>query len=158
MPKRKHKSTKIVRSRKKCILFYIINRYLGPIDLAQYFVKEISIYEHKLSTDYGSSEAIRIDIVFSRRMLGTLLTTYLPTLLLCMVCFATSYFKVKWTAQKLAQSVKTFIFQLYFFQAFFFEATVTVNLTSLLVLTTLFISISNRLLKLQFRQLWCISL
>ena len=71
-------------------------RYLGPIDLAQYFVKDISINKHQLRTDYGSSEAIRVDIVFSRRMLGTLLTTYLPTLLLCMVCFATSYFKVQY--------------------------------------------------------------
>jgi hypothetical protein len=51
-----------------------------------------------------------------------MLTTYLPTLLICLVSFSTNYFK-----------------------AMFFEASVTVNLTSLLVLTTLFISVSNSL-------------
>ena len=50
------------------------------------------------------------------------MTTYLPTILICLVSFCTNYFK-----------------------PFFFEAIVTVNLTSLLVLTTLFISVSNSL-------------
>lgn len=49
---------------------------------------------------------------------------HLPTILLCVVSFSTNYFK-----------------------AFFFEAIVTVNLTSLLVLTTLFISVSDSLPK-----------
>jgi len=65
--------------------------------------------------------SVKVDIIFGRRVLATILTTYLPSILLCLVCFSTN-----------------------FFQAFFFEAIVTVNLTSLLVLTTLFISVFNR--------------
>ncbi len=89
-------------------------QYDGPVDLSQYFVREMELIE----TGYS----VRVDIVFSRRIFSTMLTTYLPTALICIVCFATNYFK-----------------------AFFFEATVTVNLTCLLVLTTLFIGVSNTL-------------
>ena len=95
--------------------------YLGPIDLTQYFVKEIE-------TNYVSVEkgiqALELRVIFGRRILGTILTTYLPTIIICLVSFSTNYFK-----------------------AFFFEAVVTVNLTSLLVLTTLFISVSESLPK-----------
>ncbi len=66
--------------------------------------------------------AVKVDLNFGRRLLSTILTTYLPTFLICLVSFSTNYYK-----------------------GFFFEAIVTVNLTSLLVLTTLFISVSNSL-------------
>ena len=94
-------------------------RYLGSIDLSQYFVKQFNIAKHLVPPD---TDALRVDIVFSRRILATMLTTYMPTALLCFVCFSTNHFK-----------------------AFYFEAIVTVNLTSLLVLTTLFISVSQSL-------------
>ncbi len=57
-------------------------------------------------------------------------------MVLCLVSFSTNYFK-----------------------AFFFEAIVTVNLTALLVQTTLFISISERLPKtnyIKMMDVWCI--
>ena len=60
-------------------------------------------------------------IVFKRRIMNVVLTTYLPTLLILIIVYATNFFK-----------------------AFFFEALVTVNLTALLVLTTLFISVLGR--------------
>ncbi len=94
-------------------------QYLGPIDLTQYFIKKVEMGNHTVGNDI---QALRVNIVFGRRILATILTTYLPTALLCIVCFSTNYFK-----------------------AFFFEAIVTVNLTSLLVLTTLFISVFNSL-------------
>ena len=50
------------------------------------------------------------------------MTVYLPTFLILTIVYATNYFK-----------------------DFFFEAIVTVNLTALLVLTTLFISVSGSL-------------
>ena len=53
--------------------------------------------------------------------MNELLTTFLPTLLILCIVYITNYFK-----------------------AFFFEAVVTVNLTALLVLTTLFISVSGK--------------
>ncbi len=93
--------------------------YSGPIDLTQYFVKKFGMEGHEVR---NGKKALKVDIVFGRRVLATILTTYLPTVLLCIVCFSTNYFK-----------------------AFFFEAIVTVNLTSLLVLTTLFISVFNSL-------------
>ena len=93
--------------------------YMGPIDLTQYFVEDTNISYVEIP---GNQTGVQVDLVFGRRILSTILTTYLPTSLICIVSFATNYFK-----------------------GFFFEAIVTVNLTSLLVLTTLFISVSNSL-------------
>ncbi|XP_023332771.1 glutamate-gated chloride channel subunit beta [Eurytemora carolleeae] len=61
-------------------------------------------------------------IVLKRRIMNEILTTYLPSVLILIIVYVTNYFK-----------------------PFFFEAVVTVNLTSLLVLTTLFISVSDTL-------------
>ncbi len=94
---------------------------VGPVDLTQYFVQNISLASVKVNQDVDS---VSLNLVFGRRVMSVLFTTYLPTLLLCLVCFATNHFK-----------------------CFYFEAIVTVNLTSLLVLTTLFISISESLPK-----------
>ena len=102
--------------------------YLGPVDLTQYFVKETYMLQSDLPVlGDNSTLSVEVHIVFGRRVLATILTTYLPTTLLCIVCFSTNYFK-----------------------AFFFEAIVTVNLTSLLVLTTLFISVSESLPKTSY--------
>ena len=57
-----------------------------------------------------------------RRINNAILTIYLPTILILFIVYTTNFFK-----------------------DFFFEAVVTVNLTSLLVLTTLFISVSQSL-------------
>ena len=65
---------------------------------------------------------IQMTIVLKRRILNAILTVYLPTILVLIIVYATNFFK-----------------------DFFFEAIVTVNLTSLLVLTTLFISVSSSL-------------
>ena len=54
--------------------------------------------------------------------MNAILTIYLPTILVLCIVYATNFFK-----------------------EFFFEAIVTVNLTALLVLTTLFISVSSAL-------------
>ena len=58
----------------------------------------------------------------NRRIINELLATYLPTIFILGIVYATNCFK-----------------------PFFFEAVVTVNLTALLVLTTLFISVSKSL-------------
>jgi len=57
-----------------------------------------------------------MEIVFKRRLTNELLTTYLPSFLLLLMSYATTFFK-----------------------PFYFEAAVTVNLSILLVTTTLFI-------------------
>ena len=57
-----------------------------------------------------------MEIIFKRRLMNELLTTYLPTFLLLGITYATTFFK-----------------------HFYFEAALTVNLTVMLVITTLFI-------------------
>ena len=59
--------------------------------------------------------------------MGTILTVYIPTLLLITISHMTNYFK-----------------------PFFFEAVVTVNLTVMLVLATMFISVSENLPKTSY--------
>ena len=77
-------------------------KYLGPGELTQYYVKKYSIGETMLETSKGLS----VSITFGRRLFGTILTVYLPTVLLNVIGHATNFFK-----------------------PFFFEAVVTVNLT-----------------------------
>ena len=57
-----------------------------------------------------------MEIVFKRILTNEVLTTYLPSSLLLGIVYATTFFK-----------------------QFFFEAALTVNLTVMLVITTLFI-------------------
>ena len=63
-------------------------------------------------------------MLLKRRIVNELLTTYLPSVLVIVIVYSTNFFK-----------------------EFFFEAIVTVNLTSQLVLTTIFISVSGSLPK-----------
>ena len=64
---------------------------------------------------------VSMAIKLKRKVVTELMTTYLPTILILIIVYTTNFFK-----------------------AFFFEAVVTVNLTALLVLTTLFISVSGK--------------
>ena len=61
-----------------------------------------------------------MEIRFKRRLTNVLLTTFLPSFLLVGICYATTRFK-----------------------RFYFEAAVTVNLTVMLVTTTLFVRSDN---------------
>ena len=56
-------------------------------------------------------------IKMKRKILSEMMTTYFPSILLMMITYATTYFK-----------------------PFFFEAALSVNLTTMLVMTTIFIS------------------
>ena len=76
--------------------------YLGPEELTQYYVKHSVIGEKTLKNAKGLS----VSITFGRRLLRTILTVYLLTVLLNVIGHATNFFK-----------------------PFFFEAVVTVNLT-----------------------------
>ena len=87
--------------------------------LTQYIISKWSI-QYKSESDM--TEGIILTLILKRRIMNELLTTYLPTVFILCIVYATNYFK-----------------------PFFFEAVVTVNLTSQLVLTTLFISVSNSL-------------
>ena len=84
--------------------------YLGPTDLVQYFIRNTSM----VNTLVRGQEGVRVYVVMGRRILSSVLTVYLPTCLLILMAHVTVYFK-----------------------PFFFEAIITVNLTVMLVLTTM---------------------
>ena len=66
---------------------------------------------------HSRKHGLRLVIVMKRKMIGEIMTTYLPSTLLVAITFATTFFK-----------------------PFFFEAALSVNLTTMLVMTTIFIS------------------
>ena len=65
-------------------------------------------------TNIGGQRGVRVNIILGRRLLSVLLTVFLPTILLNIMGHSSVYF-----------------------QRFFFEAIITVNLTVMLVLTTM---------------------
>ena len=68
--------------------------------------------------DYNDNrDGIRVLIVMKRKFVSEIMTTYFPSFLLLAITFATTFFK-----------------------PFFFEAALSVNLTTMLVMTTIFIS------------------
>merc|ERR1712016_242532 len=73
-------------------------------------------------TENNPREGIWMTIVLRRKIMSEMLTTYLPSVLLMMLTFATTFFK-----------------------PFFFEAALSVNLTNMLVMTTIFISVMEKL-------------
>ena len=62
-------------------------------------------------------KGIRMIVRLKRKIMSEMMTTYFPSLLLMMITYATTFFK-----------------------PFFFEAALSVNLTTMLVMTTIFIS------------------
>ena len=71
---------------------------------------------------FSKNSTVVYEVSLGRRLTATFLTAFLPTILLNVIGHATNYFK-----------------------DFFFEAVVTVNLTVMLVLVTMFINISSSL-------------
>ena len=76
-----------------------------------------SITDYKLVGFDGLRRGINMTIKMKRKILSEMMTTYFPSLLLMMITYATTFFK-----------------------PFFFEAALSVNLTTMLVMTTIFIS------------------
>ena len=73
--------------------------------------------------DYNDNhDGLRVLIVMKRKFVSEIMTTYFPSFLLMAITFATTFFK-----------------------PFFFEAALSVNLTTMLVMTTIFISVMEKL-------------
>ena len=85
-------------------------KYLGPTELTQYFVRNKYMVQNIIEEQKG----VRAYFVLGRRLLSNILTVYLPTILLNIMGHLTVYF-----------------------EPYFFEAIITVNLTVMLVLTTM---------------------
>ena len=100
---------------------------LFPKELSMEQVPDMTLYNMvKWTLTYRNEkvpeEGICMTIVLHRKIMSEMLTTYLPSALLLMITFATTFFK-----------------------PFFFEAALSVNLTNMLVMTTIFISVMEKL-------------
>ena len=76
-----------------------------------------AITDYDLVHAKDPGEGIRMTITLKGKIMSEILLTYFPSLLLMMITYATTFFK-----------------------PFFFEAALSVNLTTMLVMTTIFIS------------------
>ena len=65
---------------------------------------------------------VRMTIVLKRKIMNEMMVTYLPSVLLMMITYATTFFK-----------------------PYFFEAALSVNLTTMLVMTTIFMTVMQML-------------
>ena len=83
--------------------------YEGPPDLTEYNIKRLDLKKE-------NDSILRVEIVIRRRLLSLVLTTFLPTILLNVIGHMSNYFK-----------------------EFFFEGLMSLNVTVMLVLTTLFL-------------------
>ena len=82
----------------------------------------ISRWQLAYNVEEDPKSGVKMMIVLKRRIQNEFLTTYVPSILLTLITFATMHFK-----------------------PFYFEAALTVNLTTMLVMTTIFISVMDRL-------------
>ena len=83
--------------------------YLGPMDLTEYSVKKID-----MRVEDGS--LLRVEVIIQRRLLSLILTAFVPTIILNIIGHMSNYFK-----------------------EFFFEGLMSLNVTVMLVLTTMFL-------------------
>ena len=91
-----------------------------PSSLAMNQTLDMTLYlinEYVLENSTSLSGGIVMTIRMKRKILSEMMTTYFPSLLLMMITYATTFFK-----------------------PLFFEAALSVNLTTMLVMTTIFIS------------------
>merc|ERR1711994_1201204 len=79
-----------------------------------FFMTNWELKKHRFDS---RKNGLRLVIVMKRKIISEMMTTYLPSALLVAITFATTFFK-----------------------PFFFEAALSVNLTTMLVMTTIFIS------------------
>ena len=79
-------------------------------------------WELVYKNESAAEEGVSMTIVLRRKILSEMMGTYLPSILLMMITFATTFFK-----------------------PYFFEAALTVNLTNMLVMTTIFTSVMEKL-------------
>ena len=84
--------------------------------------KDMTLFQitnHRLIFTNSSNpkQGIRMIVVMKRKIMSELMTTYFPSILLTLITFATTFFK-----------------------RIYFEASLSVNLTTMLVMTTIFIS------------------
>ena len=93
---------------------------LLPLDLIVEQAEDMTLFsvtDQMLVNVDQPRKGIKMTINMKRKILSEMMTTYFPSLLLMMITYATTFFK-----------------------PIFFEAALSVNLTTMLVMTTIFIS------------------
>ena len=89
------------------------------LELTMYMIIQ---WEIVLVNESNPDSGIQMKMVLKRRVMNEMLTTYLPSVLLILITYATTFFK-----------------------PFFFESALGVNLTTMLVMTTIFIAVMDKL-------------
>ena len=84
-------------------------------DLTLFMIKNWNLS----TTDDGG---VKMTIVLKRKIMNEMMTTYLPSVLLMLITYSTTFFK-----------------------PYFFEAALSVNLTTMLVMTTIFMTVMQML-------------
>ena len=84
------------------------------VDMNLFLITSYNLSYTNITSD---EQMISMKILLKRKIMSEMMTTYFPSLLLMMITYATTFFK-----------------------PFFFEAALSVNLTTMLVMTTIFIS------------------
>ena len=92
---------------------------LENVDLTLFFIERWNL---DLKNKDKPRDGIWMTMSLKRKIMSEMMTTFLPSLLLMMITYATTFFK-----------------------PVYFEAALTVNLTNMLVMTTIFISVMERL-------------
>ena len=100
---------------------------LNPKEMEMLLVRDLNLfYIEQWNLDFkdmtDQDKGVWMTISLKRKITSEMMTTYLPSILLMMITFATPFFK-----------------------PVYFEAALTVNLTNMLVMTTIFISVMERL-------------
>ena len=93
---------------------------LLPYEIAMEQPEDMTLFtiiDYALVNMTNPKNGIQMKIKMKRKIMNEMMTTYFPSLLLMMITYATTFFK-----------------------PFFFEAALSVNLTTMLVMTTIFIS------------------
>ena len=89
------------------------------VDMTLYTITKWSLV-HRNSSNH--QDGVRMTVVMQRKLMNELMTTYLPSILLMLITWSTTFYK-----------------------PYFFEAALSVNLTTMLVMTTIFISVMQML-------------
>ena len=88
----------------------------GDRFLTKYEVKNVAM----AVTDLGYAQAVFLEIILGRQLLSVVLNVFVPTLVLNIISYSTNFYKDS-----------------------YFESVIAINLTSMLVLVALFVSVSH---------------
>ena len=71
--------------------------YQGPADLQKYFVKSATMVREQIMRGQSTNKVtqIKIEMSLGRKLMNSILTIYLPTILLICIIHSTNYFKGK---------------------------------------------------------------